>query len=78
MNPYEIPFDKVVSSEEEQRIEDLSIAQGQDPRLYNKRAGEQVAYALDRYIKNTIFTQWFTALLEKAITEKMGLRLCKL
>ena len=51
MNPYEIPFDKVVSSEEEQRIEDLSIAQGQDPRLYNKRAGEQVAYALDRYVK---------------------------
>lgn len=51
MNPYEIPFDKVVSSEEERRIEDLAIGAGNDPRVFNQKAGEAVALAVDRFIK---------------------------
>jgi NAD(P)H-hydrate epimerase len=51
LNPYEIPFDKMVSSEEERRIEDLAIKAGHDPLVFNQKAGEAVALAVDRFIK---------------------------
>jgi hydroxyethylthiazole kinase-like uncharacterized protein yjeF len=51
LNPYQIPYDKVVSSEEERRVEELALAGGHEARLMNQKAGEQVALAVDRYAK---------------------------
>lgn len=73
MKENEIVFDKVVSCEEQKRIETLAIQAGFDPEIFSQKAGKNVAEAIDRFCKKHHLKQIVHSLIGKGNNGKDGL-----
>lgn len=68
-----IVFDKVVSSEEQKRVETLAIQEGCNPELFSQTAGKKVAEAINRYCKKHHLDRVVHGLIGKGNNGKDGL-----
>ncbi|MFZ4773332.1 MAG: bifunctional ADP-dependent NAD(P)H-hydrate dehydratase/NAD(P)H-hydrate epimerase [Chlamydiia bacterium] len=65
-------FDKVVSSAEQRRVEELAIKGGINPAVFNQAAGKAVAVAIERYCKKQDLPHVVHALIGKGNNGKDG------
>ncbi|NDE63337.1 MAG: bifunctional ADP-dependent NAD(P)H-hydrate dehydratase/NAD(P)H-hydrate epimerase [Chlamydiae bacterium] len=73
MKQNEIVFDKVVSCEEQKRVETLAVKGGGDPEIFSQKAGKNVAIAIDRYCKKHHLKRIVHGLIGKGNNGKDGL-----
>lgn len=73
MKHNDLPFDKVVSCEEQKRVETLAIQKGCNPEIFSQTAGLRVAEAIDRYCKKHHLDRVVHGLIGKGNNGKDGL-----